>query len=158
MTRQYFIEANSPAAMEHLGRTMAQLLSEVRTIYLRGELGAGKTTLVRGILRGYGYDGPVKSPTFTLIESYPLNDRVLHHFDLYRLEQPSELEDLGWREYFTDADICLIEWPERAGELLPQPCLDVIIRKTRLGRTVELVPHNTASERLAAKMYEEDLL
>jgi len=158
VSRSRSIEVVTPEAMEGLGRAIAGGLEGGQTITFSGDLGAGKTTLVRGILRGCGYEGPVKSPTFTLIESYLLDDLTLHHFDLYRLEDPVELEYLAWREYFTDRTVCLVEWPERAAGILPESCLDAIIHKTRQGRTVELVPHNPHGERLAGMMNEKDLL
>lgn len=104
-------------------------------VYLCGELGAGKTTLSREILRGLGHAGAVKSPTYTLYESYqlfaPKSGRSLtaHHFDLYRLADPDELEYIGIRDLL-EADLILIEWPDRGGEHIPQPTLTIEIRYT----------------------------
>jgi len=94
-------------------------------IYLRGELGAGKTSLARGILRGLGYTGRVKSPTYTLVELYNVSRLYLYHFDFYRLEDPHAWIDVGFRDYFNDAALCLVEWPERAGGSLPPADLDI---------------------------------
>jgi tRNA threonylcarbamoyladenosine biosynthesis protein TsaE len=126
------------AQMEALGSKLAITLPSWRTIHLRGPLGAGKTTLVRGILRGLGHLGAVKSPTFTLVEPYSLNGLTLYHFDLYRLKDPEELEFLGIRDYLKGKGVCIIEWPEHGGNVLPDPDLDVMIEPIHDGRSVIL--------------------
>ncbi|MCF6764989.1 tRNA (adenosine(37)-N6)-threonylcarbamoyltransferase complex ATPase subunit type 1 TsaE [Thiotrichales bacterium 19S3-7] len=107
-------------AMIAYGMTFAKQLKKGDKIYLYGDLGAGKTTLVKGILRGLGYKGLVKSPTYALVESYELEHVTAYHFDLYRLGEPEELEWLGIRDYFNEESICLIEWPQKGGDFLPK--------------------------------------
>jgi tRNA threonylcarbamoyladenosine biosynthesis protein TsaE len=141
------IETASEAETEALGARVAAVLPEVRLIYVRGPLGAGKTAFVRGLLRGLDYAGPVKSPTFTLVEPYPFTGFVLCHFDLYRIEHPQELEFLGLRDYLSGDNVCVVEWPERAGALLPDPDLNVIIQPNgKQGRKVELQAYSPPGE------------
>ena len=102
------------------GATLARQVQAPCVICLAGDLGAGKTTLVRGFLRELGYQGTVKSPTYNIVESYELNDITIHHFDLYRLRDAEELEMMGFLDYFADNCICLIEWPEIAQHYLKQ--------------------------------------
>jgi tRNA threonylcarbamoyladenosine biosynthesis protein TsaE len=100
------------------GKKMAALSQGLHVIYLNGVLGAGKTTLTRGFLQGLGHTGTVKSPTYTLVETYPLGTRIIHHFDLYRIHDAHELEEMGFRDYVTEDTLCLIEWPDRAQNLV----------------------------------------
>ena len=109
------------AATLALGASLAGALAPGLTIWLRGDLGAGKTTLTRGLLRELGFPGRVKSPTYTLVELYGFPRFNLYHFDLYRFADPDEWEDAGFREYFNPASVCLVEWPDKAGGLLPDP-------------------------------------
>ena len=129
----------SAAAMERLGAELAPKLKPGSVVFLEGNLGAGKTTLVRGLLRGLGYPGNVKSPSFTLIESYSLPQAQVYHFDLYRLIDPEELEFLGYRDYFSPHSICLIEWPQHAQGRLPQPTLTLKFEIKEESRRVSFI-------------------
>jgi tRNA threonylcarbamoyladenosine biosynthesis protein TsaE len=121
-----------------LGRALAALLSPGVYIALTGTLGSGKTTLVRGMLRGLGYEGRVKSPTYTLVEVYNLSRLDFYHFDLYRFEDPHELVDSGLREVFGGTSVCVVEWPERAAQFLPQPDVHITLSVANEGRAVRL--------------------
>lgn len=116
------------AATLAFGAQLAKELVPGLTFYLEGDLGAGKTTLVRGMLRSLGYNGRVKSPTYTLAETYSLPAFELYHYDLYRMHDPREWLDAGFRDATGSTAVSLIEWPEKAAGWLPQP--DVIIRFT----------------------------
>ena len=113
------IVVKSARSMQQLGANIAQACEPGCVIYLHGDLGAGKTTLVRGFLRGLGYDGRVRSPTFTLLETYQFAAVTIYHLDLYRLTDAEELAYIGGRDFFTEQTICLIEWPERGSGFLP---------------------------------------
>lgn len=116
---------DNEAGMEALAATLANTIQPGTVLYLKGDLGAGKTTFVRGFLRALGYKGIVKSPTYTLVEEYHIAQQWIYHFDLYRITDPESLEFMGIREYFREDTIVLIEWPEKGGEYIPAP--DVII-------------------------------
>jgi len=126
------------AATLELGAALAGILQAGLTIYLSGELGAGKTTLVRGLLRALGHRGRVKSPTFALVELYSLSRLDLYHFDFYRFEDPREWIDAGLREAFGTAAVCIVEWPEKAAGQLPAPDLRIRLEHTQTGREVRL--------------------
>lgn len=139
------------AATLALGAAIARVLRPGMTVFLEGNLGAGKTTLTRGILRGLGFTGRVKSPTYTLVEPYTVSNLYLYHFDLYRFGDPSEWEDAGFRDYFNPQSVCLIEWADKAEGLLPKADWIVemapeadgrrcrIVMQSELGKTCQLI-------------------
>jgi tRNA threonylcarbamoyladenosine biosynthesis protein TsaE len=129
----------SVAEMEALGAKLAAQVGNVRLVNIHGPLGAGKTTLVRGMLHGLGHAGAVKSPTFTLVEPYTFGNLHFYHFDLYRLNDPGELEFLGMRDYLDGNGVCVVEWAERAQGVLPSPDVDIMIEPTDTGRMVRIM-------------------
>jgi len=126
-------------AMESLGETLSKALKDGGVVYLEGDLGMGKTTLVRGVLRGLGYQGPVKSPTYTIVEPYEFDGSEAYHFDLYRVGNAEELEFMGIRDYFTIGSLCLIEWAEMGRGVLPEADLVISLQLIRQGRHVSFI-------------------
>ncbi len=115
-------------------------------IYLHGNLGAGKTTLVRGILNALGYDGRVKSPTYTLLEPYSAGGLELRHFDLYRMNTPDEWQGAGFDDEFDGNNIFLIEWPEQARDYLPPADLEIHFEILSAGRILKISSHSAPGE------------
>jgi tRNA threonylcarbamoyladenosine biosynthesis protein TsaE len=142
------LEIRSPEAQEGLGAALAAACPRPLVVFLEGELGAGKTTLVRGFLRALGHKGAVRSPTFTLLEPYELAAGPVFHLDLYRLAHPDELAYLGLRDLLGGQSILLVEWPERGQGELPAPDLRIVIEHLAEGRRVQLLPA-TAAGRVA---------
>jgi tRNA threonylcarbamoyladenosine biosynthesis protein TsaE len=130
------------AATQALGAALARALAPGLKVYLSGDLGAGKTTLVRALLRACGYAGKVKSPTYTLVEPYTVFNLHLYHFDLYRMTGPDEWAMSGFREIFDEAAICLVEWPERAAGELPEPDLAIALQIAESSRAARVVAHS----------------
>ncbi len=136
------------AATLELGVRLAAVGSEQATVFLQGDLGAGKTTLVRSWLQGLGYQGRVKSPTYTLVEPYEIQGRSVYHFDLYRLADPEELEYIGGRDYFSGQGLCLVEWPEKGAGMLPGPDLIIELHvSSQGGRQARLCTGTPIGER-----------
>jgi tRNA threonylcarbamoyladenosine biosynthesis protein TsaE len=146
----YHFTRNLPdeTATQVLGAEIATILHPGLIIFLSGNLGTGKTTLARGILRGLGYKGKVKSPTYNLIELYKVSKLYFYHFDFYRFDDPLEWEEAGFREYFNTESICLVEWPEKADRLLPPADLQFFIHVTETDhRRVEIQTHTEVGRR-----------
>jgi len=123
-------------------------------IYLQGELGTGKSTLIRGLLRGLGVQDRVKSPTYTLVELYVVSRLNLYHFDFYRFLNTSEFADAGLAEYFQGEGVCLVEWPERAGEMLPEPDLEITLDYSGAGREIRARAYTAPGEQCLARCRE----
>ncbi|TAN48926.1 MAG: tRNA (adenosine(37)-N6)-threonylcarbamoyltransferase complex ATPase subunit type 1 TsaE [Methylococcaceae bacterium] len=136
------------AATEAFGARLGGVLSGGGLVFLHGQLGAGKTTLVRGLLRGLGWAGAVKSPTFTLVEAYELAGRHIYHFDLYRLSDAEELEWMGIRDYLAAEALCLVEWAERGETVLPPADLIVQLEMCPPGRLVRVQAGSTRGNAL----------
>ena len=135
-----------PAATEALGAALAPGVAPGRVLHLRGDLGAGKTTVVRGVLRALGHEGTVKSPTYTLVEPYALSRLHLYHFDFFRLKDGAAWKDSEFREYFGPHAACLVEWPERVGSALGAPDLELRLEFAPPGRRALLSAHTPAGE------------
>jgi tRNA threonylcarbamoyladenosine biosynthesis protein TsaE len=142
-------------AMVALGARLAGVTEGRGVIFLEGDLGAGKTTLSRGLIRGLGHAGAVKSPTFTLVEPYEVGTVRAYHFDLYRLVDPEELEYLGIRDYLDGQALCLIEWPQRGAGFLPKPDLTITISTRASGRSLILSPQGSRGESWCAVLARE---
>ncbi|MDO8300616.1 tRNA (adenosine(37)-N6)-threonylcarbamoyltransferase complex ATPase subunit type 1 TsaE [Lacisediminimonas sp.] len=140
--RQLTFHLPDESATQELGAALAKVLAPGLLFYLHGELGAGKTALVRAMLHAAGHAGHVRSPTYTLAEPYTVQiggkpvDVI--HFDLYRMSSPEEFLDAGFRDYFNHQTICLVEWPEKGEAVLPPADIDVFLQVAGTGREVEL--------------------
>ncbi|WP_426993294.1 tRNA (adenosine(37)-N6)-threonylcarbamoyltransferase complex ATPase subunit type 1 TsaE [Methylomonas sp. CM2] len=132
------IELTDASETEAFGAALWQAMPDKCLMFLNGDLGAGKTTLIRGALRAAGYGGTVKSPTFSLVEEYRLNGRALFHFDLYRLKDPEELEWIGMADYLGERAWCCIEWPEMGMGQLPAADLELTLNYVGEHRVVQI--------------------
>ena len=147
--------AGSEEAQEALGKRLAAACKAPCIIYLQGDLGVGKTTLVRGFLRGLGHRGVVKSPTYTLIEPYPLPGSSCYHLDLYRVADPDELEYLGLRDMLRGDAVLLVEWPERGFDGLPEADLRIRISYEGDGRELEWEAGTRTGREILARISHE---
>ena len=147
MGRPIVVDLPDAAATEALGAALAPCLAPGLALGLKGDLGAGKTTLVRGLLRALGVQGPIKSPTYALLEVYEISSLYLYHFDFYRLTDPDEWACSGFRDYFNPQAICLVEWPEKAAGLLPALDLEIVLEHRAERRLAQLSAHSEAGER-----------
>ena len=139
-----------------MGKQLADIvknsLKQGIVVYLYGDLGAGKTTLTRGFVQGMGHNGHVKSPTYTLVEPYELNDWQVYHFDLYRLSDPEELEYMGIRDYFADNCCCFIEWPEKGLGMIKAPDLQINLAYSDEQRTLSVQAKTALGEQVLAEL------
>ena len=135
-----------------LGRRVSKFIKPGLVVTLQGDLGAGKTTLSRGILQGLGHIGNVKSPTYTLVEPYELELGSVYHFDLYRIVDAEELEYMGFADYLSDAALCLLEWPERGEGFLPVADVGISIEQSGEGRCVTLKAQSKAGLELVQQL------
>jgi len=140
------------AATVEFGKTLARATNGKGLITLSGNLGTGKTTMSRGIIQALGHEGPVKSPTYTLVESYETGEIRAFHFDLYRLEDPEELEFIGLWDYLDQNALILVEWPEKAFGVLPSPDLALTLESRDGGRQIICTPGNARGETLCAQL------
>jgi len=146
--RTHTLQLADASATEAAGARLAPRLADGMIITLSGDLGAGKTTFARGVLRGLGWTGRVKSPTYTLVEHYPLSRLYLYHLDFYRFDDPAEWETAGLADCFRNDAVCLVEWPERVADLLPAPDLTLRLEHEAnpQARTLDLRANTDAGE------------
>lgn len=152
MSKDYQVVLPDEDAMVRFGHKIAQAVQGRGVIFLLGDLGMGKTTLSRGILRGCGHQGSVKSPTYTLVEPYEVEGKCIYHFDLYRLSDPEELEYLGIRDYFDADALCLVEWPDNGRGMLPVADMLLQIELQGYGRKLSWVAQTELGQEMADKL------
>jgi hypothetical protein len=145
MTQSIFLPDES--ATLAMGTQWARCVAAPLVIYLNGDLGMGKTTFVRGLLRGLGYQGAVKSPTYAIVESYRLPEYELNHFDLYRFSYPEEWQDAGLDDFFSGNHVNLIEWAVQGGEFVPAPDLVITFSMQNGGRLCTVAAHSASGQR-----------
>lgn len=136
-TETFSVTLDNEAETVALGKALVEVLTTPCVVYLHGELGAGKTTFVRGLLQGLGHQGAVKSPTYTLVEPYELAEKSVYHFDLYRLADAEELEYIGIREYQHDKALLLFEWPDKGAGMIPAADLELFLAYQGEGRVAK---------------------
>ncbi len=144
----YQLTIDSESQTEQFAGKLAREISAPIWVELKGQLGAGKTTLTRYVLQALGHKGTVKSPTYTLVEPYDVADSRFFHFDLYRLSDPEELEYLGIRDYLGDNVMAFIEWPSKGKDFLPEPDLSIEIQLNQSSRTFELTANSKKGQKI----------
>ncbi len=144
--------APDESSMNKLAARFSSCLTAPLLVTFQGEIGAGKTTFIRAMLRAMGITGPIKSPTFSLVESYTYNHLLIHHFDLYRIQDEVELEYLGFRDFFSSNAICCIEWPERTSFCLSLADIACSFSMEGLGRRLNFNALTAAGENVLASM------
>jgi tRNA threonylcarbamoyladenosine biosynthesis protein TsaE len=158
MTHDITLKLADEQATLKLGADFARSLNAGMNVYLHGDLGAGKTTLVRGVIHGLGFVGKVKSPTYTLVEPYQIfinqAEINLYHFDLYRFVDEDEWDAAGFRDYFNPNAVCLIEWSDKAGSLIPQADIDVYLELVGEGRSACLIANTIAGKKCLEQFLE----
>ena len=135
----YELHIKDASSMKHLGACIARQVRPATSLWLQGPLGAGKTTLCQGLMQGLGCKQAVKSPTFTLVNSYTIGQLLVHHFDFYRVCDPYEFDLIGGRDYFANDAFCIIEWPERAAVMLPEPTLSINLAIDKYSRQLKII-------------------
>lgn len=150
MKKSYSLVLAEESDSEALATQLAKILKAPLILSFSGEIGAGKTTMIRAMLRALGVKSAIKSPTFSLVESYLCKGLQIHHFDLYRIHEETELEYIGFRDYFLNDSICCIEWPERAGYLLDKVDLHFALTMKGSGRLLVISAWSTAGETMLA--------
>ncbi len=151
---QFF--ASDEGAMSVFAQALFKGLEKQGVVFLQGDLGLGKTTLCRGVVKAAGHVGNVKSPTYTLVEPYEDIETPVYHFDLYRLSDPEELEYFGIRDYFSNGSLCLIEWPDKGLGFLPVPDLEITLTLSGQGRLLSYKALTERGERAVNYLNEPD--
>lgn len=143
---------DNEAATLACGDKFSRIMANGLVVYLHGDLGAGKTTFVRGVLHGLGHVGKVKSPTYTLVEPYIIFNYNIYHFDLYRFTDEEEWDAAGFRDYFNAQSICMIEWPERAENVLPEPDVHVHLSHYQNARKIQFLASSALGAQCLKKL------
>ncbi|NKF49499.1 tRNA (adenosine(37)-N6)-threonylcarbamoyltransferase complex ATPase subunit type 1 TsaE [Shewanella sp. WXL01] len=149
---QFVTLLEDEAATVALGKQLAGAMTPPLTVYLNGDLGAGKTTFSRGVIQHLGHQGAVKSPTYALVEPYEIKGIDVFHFDLYRVADPEELEFMGIRDYFTPNSICLVEWPENGCGLIAEADLQIYISYKGEQRQISIEATTELGQKLVSKL------
>lgn len=144
-------ESATEALAQHLAKIVQPLDKSIH-IYLKGDLGAGKTAFARAFLRALGVSGRIKSPSYALLESYKVSSFPLYHLDFYRFNCPEEWVEAGFRDMLEEKAVVIIEWPEKAGDLLPSPDLSLYLKYEDAGRSLLLTAHSTKGQQWLAKL------